>query len=85
VRKVRSRLKKARTVSEIRSERADRGQLPSASKLLKQSEFGGIKYKTTEKRGKYLKIYSEDGGGEARRNAGSACLRRGFNFSIFNF
>jgi hypothetical protein len=51
VRKVKSRLKKAHTVSEIRSERADRGQSSSASKLLKQSEFGGIKYKIHLKRG----------------------------------
>jgi hypothetical protein len=39
VRKVRSRLKKAHTVFEIRSERADRGQSSSASKLLKQGEL----------------------------------------------
>jgi hypothetical protein len=37
VRKVRLRLKKSHTVPEIRSEKADRGQLPRASKLLKQS------------------------------------------------
>jgi hypothetical protein len=34
-----------------RSERADRGQSPSASKLLKQNEFGFIKYNIQLKRG----------------------------------
>jgi hypothetical protein len=41
VRKVRSRLKKAPTVSKIRSERADRGQLPNASKPLNRVSLEG--------------------------------------------
>jgi hypothetical protein len=56
-------LKKALTLLKIRSERADRGQLPNASKLLKQRVRG---INTNEKSGQYLKLCSEDGGGKQR-------------------